>query len=380
MRGMIRRLRLLWNAPSAQPAPPKRVWRDWVLVAIIPPLAILEWILRPDVPSIVLAVIVTIVAIPTLLWRRSRPLLMLVIGMGITAVFRLVSGADIELYSIVYMLLLVYAVFRWGSGRAVVAGLAIMATTTSLSTLTRTPFDVANVIGAFTIVLLTITLGLLFRFRAASRLRELDRAKSDEREELARDLHDTVAHHVSAIAIQAQAGLATVGTNPDAATAALRVIEAEASRTLAEMRSMVRVLRRDGAAELAPAPQLADLTQLASGGSGSPVVNVQVSGEVSELTAPVASAVYRIAQESVTNARWHARGATRIDVRLTVDETLVQLSVHDDGTPQSAAVAGYGLTGMAERAALLGGSCSAAPDADGGWTVVAELPRSRVRS
>ena len=109
----------------------------------------------------------------------------------------------------------------------------------------------------------TVTLGVAFRWRAAARARELDRVKLLEREQLARDLHDTVAHHVSAIAIQAQAGTAVASTDPDAAAEVLRVIEGEASRTLDEMRSMVRVLRRGDAAELRRAPGIADLRQLA---------------------------------------------------------------------------------------------------------------------
>jgi signal transduction histidine kinase len=369
----IGRLGSVWNAPAASPAPPKRVWRDWVLVAVIPPLAVLEGVLRPGIPSLVPAVIVTILAVPTLLWRRTRPLLMLIIALGATEVFRLVTASDLQLYTVVYLLLLVYSVFRWGSGRAAVVGLAIMLATTTVSTLLAVPFDAANVVGSLAIVLLTVTFGLLFRFRAEFRMRALERAKSDEREELARDLHDTVAHHVSAIAIQAQAGLATVDKNPDAATAALRIIEAEASRTLTEMRSMVRDLRRDDVAQLAPAATIADVRQLATPGRGGPEVDVQVSGDIQAVPAPVAAAVYRIAQESVTNAKRHARGATRIDVRVEVAEGRVRVAVHDDGASAAAGPVGYGITGMTERAALLGGTLTAGPGASG-WTVTADLP------
>jgi signal transduction histidine kinase len=97
--------------------------------------------------------------------------------------------------------------------------------------------------GGFAVLLASVALGEAFRYRAGARVRGLDQMRLLEREGLARDLHDTVAHHVSAIAIRAQAGLATAASHPDAATDALQVIEAEASRTLAEMRSMVRVLR-----------------------------------------------------------------------------------------------------------------------------------------
>lgn len=373
MSTMTGRLRSLWNIPPASPAPPKRVWRDWALIVIFPLAALIEAAFRPDVPNLVPAVIVTIAVVATLLWRRTHPLLMFGIAFGITEGFSLVTGHDVQLYSSAYLLLLVYAVFRWGSGRALLIGGTLMVASALTSTL-RPPFDLANLIGGFLFLLVTATLGLLLRFRAGSRMRELDRAKSNEREELARDLHDTVAHHVSAIAIQAQAGLATVGTNPDAATAALRVIEAEASRTLTEMRSMVRVLRRDDAAELAPAPKVADLRRLA-GTDGGPDVEVQVTGDVDALPAPVASAVYRIAQESITNARRHARALTRIDVHVDVDDTRVRLTVHDDGAAGPTGEPGYGITGMTERATLLGGTCSAGRAPEGGWTVTADLPR-----
>ena len=375
MRGMIRRLRSLWEAPSASPAPPKRVWRDWVLVAVLPLVAIFEGLVRTDLPNALGTSFIVIALVPTLLWRRTHPLLMLVITFGVTSLVQLITGHEIGLYSSAFLLLIIYSVFRWGSGRTIVIGAAIMIASALASTLAP-PFDIANLIGGFTFLVVTGLLGLLLRVRAGSRMRELDRAKSNEREELARDLHDTVAHHVSAIAIQAQAGLATVGTNPDAATAALRVIEAEASRTLTEMRTMVRVLRQDDSAELAPAPKIADLQQLAGTRGASPVVDVQVTGDVDALPAPVGAAVYRIAQESITNARRHARNATRIDVRVVVGEARVRLTIHDDGAPGSAGEPGYGITGMTERAALLGGTCTAGRDPDGGWTVTADLPRT----
>ncbi|HEV7743107.1 MAG TPA: histidine kinase [Pseudolysinimonas sp.] len=373
----MNRLRSVWNAPAASPAPPKRVWRDWVLVVVLPLLVVFEALVRHDVPFVLPAAIIAIAVVPTLLWRRTHPLLMFVIAFASTGAFQLVTGHEIQLYSIVFLLLLVYSLFRWGSGHALVIGGVVMLTTTLLSTLPP-PFVLEDLIGAFAIVLFTITIALLFRFRAGSRMRELDRAKSHEREELARDLHDTVAHHVSAIAIQAQAGLARAGTNPEAATAALRVIEAEASRTLTEMRAMVRVLRRDEGMELAPAAKVTDLKLLAASESGGPLVVVQLAGDVDELPAPVGAAVYRIAQESVTNARRHARNVSRIEVHVEADGTRVRLSVHDDGATAASATPGYGVTGMRERAELLGGALTAGPAEAGGWTVAADLPRDGV--
>ena len=371
---MTGRLRSLWNAPPALPRPPKRVWRDWLLVAAVPLIAVFEGLVRSGEPNMLVAVLVTAAAAPTLLWRRSHPLLMLLISFALIEGARLISGGP-ELYTLVYVLLLVYSVFRWGSGKAIVLGLALMLVSTSFSVFVG-PFELSEAIGSFAIIMLTVTLGLLLRFRAASRMRELDAARSRERDDLARDLHDTVAHHVSAIAIQAQAGLATAGTDPGAATAALRSIEAEASQTLSEMRSMVRGLRRHEAAALAPTPTptLADLAGLAADQPETPVIDVQVASDLGSVPAPVAAAVYRIAQESVTNARRHARAATRVTVRVEPSAGGLRLTVHDDGVAAAAGTAGYGIVGMTERAALLGGTCSAASDPDGGWTVTADLP------
>ncbi|WP_229842093.1 sensor histidine kinase [Pseudolysinimonas yzui] len=368
---MIRRWRSVWNAPSASPAPPTRVWRDWLLVALLPLLAVFEGLVRTDLPNALAAVVVLIAIVPTLLWRRTHPLLMLVISFAVTSVFRLVTGHDLGLYTSVLLLLIIYSVFRWGSGRAIVVGLAIMVASTLASTLAP-PIDLTNLIGGFAFLSVVGLLGLLLRFAARSRMRELDRAKANERAELARDLHDTVAHHVSAIAIQAQAGLATAGTNPDAATTALRVIEGEASRTLSEMRSMVRMLRGDDEPTLAPAGRLDDLHRLAD---GTPPVALTSAGDLDRLPELVAAAVYRIAQESITNARRHARGATRIDVHVAVEGDRVHLTVRDDGAGGAAVAPGYGITGMTERAALLGGVCTAGPAPGGGWIVTADLPR-----
>ncbi|MBM7831744.1 signal transduction histidine kinase [Agromyces cerinus] len=375
--------RALWHAPAASPPPPRRVWRDWVLVAAIPPLVLLEAALRTDVPWRWLWAVVLIALVPTLLWRRTRPLLMLVIAFGTGAVVSVATGGDPQLAATAYMLVLVYAAFRWGDGPARIVGAALLVGSTTLS-LAFGPTTLTDLIGGTAVLVATISLGAAFRWRAGSRARELDRVKLDEREQLARDLHDTVAHHVSAIAIQAQAGTVLAATDPDAAIAALRTIEGEASRTLAEMRSIVRVLRRADAAELAPGPGLGDLRGLASAASAdsadsasaSPRVEVRVTGDAESVPPTIGAAVYRMAQESVTNARRHARGATRVEVLVQVDDAGIRLDVHDDGAAAASASPGFGIVGMVERATLLGGTCAAGAAPEGGWTVTAALPRS----
>ena len=373
--GLTSPVRALWDAPAASPPPPRRVWRDWVLVAVLPPLILVEAVARPDVPWRWLWAVVLVVLVPTLLWRRVRPLTMLAIAFAFGSAFTLVAGGDPQLFTTAYFLILVYAVFRWGSGRAMLGGGALVLGGILLSLVYSAPTP-TDVIGGLAVVVTTSTLGVAFRWRSGARARELDRMRLLEREQLARDLHDTVAHHVSAIAIQAQAGTAVAASDPDAAAEVLRVIEGEASRTLDEMRSMVRVLRREDAAELAPTPGVADLRLLARPEAGGPAVDVHVDGDVDALPPTVAAAVFRLAQEAVTNARRHAHGATRVEVRVRVDDAGVRLEVRDDGEPAASAAPGYGITGMVERAALLGGTCVAAPVPGGGWAVTAVLPRT----
>jgi signal transduction histidine kinase len=376
---MMGPLRTIWAAPAASPAPPRRVWRDWVLVGILGPSIIIEAGARyfhEGLPWAWLQAAVTLGLVATLLWRRTHPLLMFTIAFVATAFLTILTGPDNQLYTSVFLLLVGYCIFRWGSGRDGVFGVALLVAVSIVSSIFDShalPDVISNVIGSTAILCTTIALALVFRTRASARVREVEQAKSLQREELARDLHDTVAHHVSAIAIQAQAGLATVAANPAAATEALRVIEREASRTLAEMRAMVRVLRRDDSVDLTPSHQVDDIQGLASTNPGGPVVTVQISGDAPLVPPPVAAAIYRIAQESVTNARRHARNATRINVIVSCTASEVSIIVRDDGESTPGTLPGYGITGMTERAALLGGTFSAGRGTRG-WTVTAALP------
>lgn len=370
-------------AEPRAPAPPPRAWWDWALVGALLVTAAGETIFRADVPARPLAALVALLVIPVLLWRRTRPLLATAVGFGgslllyVPAV--LDDVPDVGLNTMACVLLLPYALYRWASGREALIGTAVVAVPAGLSLATsETP--VGEVIGGVTVLVASFALGAAMRYRAVARRREVEQIRTLERGELARELHDTVAHHVSAIAIQAQAGRAVAATDPAAALEALAVIEAEASRTLYEMRTMVRVLR-DGDGEPADAapvlygPQrgVSDLDELTR---MSPLVQVRRTGDLGELPQPVAVAVYRICQEAVTNATRHAVNATVVRVEVTGDVGVVRLRVHDDGeAARPAASAGYGLLGMAERAKLLGGSCQAGPDPAGGWTVEATLLR-----
>ncbi len=130
---------------------------------------------------------------------------------------------------------------------------------------------------------------------------------------------------------------------------------------------------------ISPQRGVADIERLAHGAGDKPRVDVKLSGDLDRLRPSVEAAIYRIAQESITNALLHARHATRIDVCVTGDDECVRLTVRDDGVAgpfDAGSASGYGLVGMTERATLLGGMLEAGPSPGKGWTVDAVLPRS----
>ncbi|WP_214403602.1 sensor histidine kinase [Pseudonocardia lacus] len=369
-------VRSVWREPRAPGAPPP-MWRDWALVGVLVPVVVLEGALRPELPVRGLWVPLAAAILASLPWRRTRPLAVAVFAFATTAAATLLTGGEQPgLYALGATVLVPYALFRWGSGRDAVLGVAALLAGLVVAVLTAD--RLADAVGGATALTTSLALGLALRFRAGARARELDQVKLLERERIARDLHDTVAHHVSAMAIRAQAGLATADARPGAAVEALRLIEAEAARTLAEMRAIVRALRGSHAADLGPTPGITDVRELARPGGDGPAVEVEVSDDVGDVSPAVGAAVYRLAQESVTNAVRHARSASRVLVSLSADGTAVRLRVSDDGdvVRAGAGAGGFGIPGMVERAAMLGGTCEAGPGRERGWTVTAVLPRN----
>lgn len=377
--GMVRNaLRSLLAEPRA-PYPPRRVWRDWVLVGGLLIAAVLEGVLRTDLVWRPFALAFAVATVGALLWRRTHPLTVVSAVFGAIIVVDIVAlitdRAPFGLYTMICVVLLPYALVRWGSGRDILIGFAVVLVAMVLGIVSDFT-GYAEAVGGSIFLLFPATLAAAVRYRWTARLRERDQVRLREREQLARELHDTVAHHVSAIVIRAQAGQAVAASRPQAAVEALAVIESEGARTLAELRTMVGVLRDDGTAALAPQPGVADLLGLADGQSR---VKLTMSGNLDDLGPAVGAAIYRIAQESITNATRHARQATRIEVDLTSYGETVRLTIHDDGEPTTMNSFGYGLPGMTERAALLGGTLAAGPDPHHGWTVEAVLPRTAAR-
>lgn len=313
--------------------------------------------------------------------RRTHGLAAVALAFGAFAVVdvaAVLGGAEpVVLYSGAVVLVFVYSLFRWSAGRDIVLGSGIIALEFTVAV--STDFSGSgDALGGAAVLLFAAALGVAIRYRMMAREQLVEQAKLHEREQLARELHDTVAHHVSAIAIQAQAGLVlTRSSSPHGATEALEIIDREAARTLAEIRAMVGALRDpDNQPSSAPRRRLADIEQLAVTGTDALPVDVELRGELTDLTPALEAALYRVAQESITNARRHAQLATRVEITVTGNTTDVQLVVSDDGGRIATAnPPGYGLVGMTERVRLLGGTLKAGPGPERGWRVRAVLPR-----
>lgn len=369
--------RSIWREPRPADAPPVgRV--DWLLVGAFEAAALVEGIVRPDLTWRPVVTALAMALMPALLWRRSRPLLAALTGFGTAGLLSVLQlsaqTGDLGLHSMMVVLILLYSLVRWGSGQEVVLGLAFVTAVVVLAMYVSSA-RWADVFGGSVLLLLFVALAAVFRYRAGLWQRQQLEIRNEERLALARELHDTVAHHVSAIAVQAQAGGVIAGTQPEKAAEVLAAIEHEASRTLAEMRSTVRVLREDDGVAYSPQPGVADMLALASA-DATPAVEVSLAGSLTQLPRPVDAAIYRLAQEALTNAVRHARSATRVGIDVHREGDVVRLRIADDGRtdPGLRAEPGFGLLGMAERAQLLGGSFSAGPGPEGGWVVEAVLP------
>jgi signal transduction histidine kinase len=208
-------------------------------------------------------------------------------------------------------------------------------------------------------------------------------ALATQRTEMARELHDIAAHHLSGIALMASAIDRQIGTDPDAARRGLREVRDQSRVVLTDLRRLVGLLREDDGAETSVLT-LAAVPGLAAGPGAGDAVTVTVldgDGPLGAGVGPLAQlAAYRTVQEALANARTHAPGAP---CRVTLDDRApdaVVLTVRNDAPaaePAPSVHGGHGLRGMGERAALVGADLRHGPTPDGGWEVRLRLPRDR---
>lgn len=197
-----------------------------------------------------------------------------------------------------------------------------------------------------------------------------------DRVRIARELHDVVAHHVSAMGVQAGAARAVLDRDPDAARDALLGVESSARSALGELRQLLETLRTtDSDGEGASTVHLSGLPDLVAHAvaNGLPTT-LTVVGDPVELPELVQVNVYRVAQESLTNARRHGGPDASADVRLRYLADAVELEVVNSGRAVAAVRPGLGLVGMRERAAASGGELETGPRARGGFLVRLRVP------
>ncbi|MGW8885654.1 sensor histidine kinase [Streptomyces sp. NPDC055749] len=334
--------------------------------------------------------VVSFLAVAALLVRRRLPRLTLVLTLP-----GLYAGAALFAAVVALGTLAHRRRFDWQVELAVVAVVTGSFLPWPVALVTGTPRDelVQTLFYALLLGIGPTVIGLLIQTRQdlSERIAELATVRDHERElhartviarehaRLAREMHDVVSHQAGLMAVQA--GALEVTTRDPQVKEAAATLRKLATGTLEELRGMIVVLRAAGAGPtgLRPQPRLSDLPALVEGAGLD--VGLRVTGTEDHcVPEAVERMVYRTVQEALTNVRKHAPGAT---TSVTVDiggETLriaVRNSAPVDGAPRpDLPGGGHGILGLRERAALLGGTLTAAPTGDGGFSVRAEVPLS----
>ena len=339
--------------------------------------------------SRVLAGLAIVTAVATGVYlRRSAPFAAIALTAG-GLFFNDVLGPEMTEYTAGPFFATLLVMFTAGTrleGRRLVAAFLLAAALMTASILVRSgDNDVPNLIFTTTFFAaaplllgqmlvnrarLNRALGDKARRAEAERREQAESAALEERTRIAGELHDVVAHALSAMTVQASAARRLSERDPGRARDAFGTVENTGREALAELRRLLGVLRKeDEELALAPQPSLAHVESLArrAEAAGLPV-RLLVSGSVRKLPAGVDLTAYRLVQEALGGARDAGR-AGRAEVRIAYGDADVRVDVADDGAPH-----GRRLLGMRERVAVYGGELAAAPDADGGWRVSARLP------
>ena len=333
----------------------------------------------------------------SLTWCRRRPLVPVVAMPVVWGAASLAGPTYVLFYGqMVPLLIGVFMVARFGRGREPAYGAAVAAITLLAVDLTIPQLQQPGEI-AFHWIVTALVFGAgaglrTFERRAHESTRraveaevaateQAARAVLDERTRIARELHDIVAHAVSSMVVQAGAAEQAVG-DEEFRDRALAGIRATGTDALGEMRRLVTMLRDDDdRPALGPQPRLAGLATLVEQARAAGTdTSLTVVGDERPLPAGLDLAAFRIVQEALTNVRRHAAaGRCDVTVGYTPDELVLEVSDDGRGPVAGGAVAGHGLLGMRERAALYGGCVEAGAGPDGGFRVHARHPLATVR-
>ena len=343
--------------------------------------------------AVVVSLVLLLLQVIPLLWRRSHPSLVLLLVAGAFAARLLLDfnpglaalGLLVAMYSVAaYERRARRLAFLVVAGLGFVVGFILFGVTGNVRSLAVTVpslfFVAAWLLGDYLRTRRAYVAELEERAARLERERDQDRrlAADEERTRIARELHDVVAHDVSVIAIQAGAARAVQATRPEAAAQALILIETTARETLVELNRLLGVLRGSNGAtpERRPQPGIGQLSGLVEELRAAGLeVDARVEGEPRQLPPAIDLSAFRIVQEATTNVLKHAR-ARRVDIRVHYTETTLALDVRDDGAGNGVdpASSGHGLIGMRERVALFGGELRAGRNPAGGFSVHARLP------
>jgi signal transduction histidine kinase len=214
-----------------------------------------------------------------------------------------------------------------------------------------------------------------------ARQKEQDLAVAQERVRMAREIHDGLGHHLTALSIQLQAAGKLLSTQPEKAAASIALCRDEAQAALREVRQSVAALRQSPLDLNNISEEIANLVAGFERSAGLPA-SLVISGEPGEVSPAAAQTLYRAVQEGLTNTQKHAQGATRVLVDLCWNPGEpgkpgeARLVIEDDGQPGTAGrgEAGYGLAGIYERVQLLNGTAASGPLEGGGFRIQVSIP------
>jgi signal transduction histidine kinase len=342
------------------------------------------------VDAALVAAVLTVMATGLAL-RRRIPVTALALVVGGFAVIIQVGGQEWDEHALLpffWMLFAAYTVGACTEGRHLALGFVVGAGLNALGTATDDyPNDVAAFVNSITLgVAAPMLFAQVMRNRARLNAALRDKAQQlaetragaaesaalEERTRIAGELHDVVAHALSAMTVQAAAARRMAERDPAHAETAFATVEATGREALTELRRLLGVLRReDEEIALAPQPSLAHVGSLVRRfvTSGLPV-QLRVHGEPRPLSAGVDLTAYRLIQEALGRAREAEAGRATLELRYEPSELTIEIT--DEGEPK-----GRRLLGLRERVAVYGGKVQASPPADGGWRVSARLPIGR---
>ncbi|MFE6224439.1 sensor histidine kinase [Streptomyces sp. NPDC057854] len=318
----------------------------------------------------------TLTVLP-LVWRRRAPMAVLLAVLATSGLYRLaVDGPGQPLPYQGLVCLHAVAALAPAGQRAVAGVLMLVSVPVSVWLNSRSARELTFSLFVFAAAYVS---GRLTDARQRAQAVEAERAAARERARIAREMHDILAHAVSLMVVQAEAGPVAVRKAPERAEAAFEAISATGRDAMDQLRRMLGVLRdEDGGAGRSPQPGPEELPALLERvRAGGLEVRYETSGEVAGLPAGLAATVYRIVQEALTNTVRHARARTAT-VRVDRSPGRVTVLVRDDGRgprPSPGRAAGHGLAGIRERAAAHDGTATAGPGPGGtGFEVRVDLP------